>query len=250
MGFSVPKFDLQIQEAPITNRVLLKLIEAGLDDYKRVSMRDIDYKHFGTFKLRVERVKFLRNLLRAMKTYGLLDYTWEFGSGGSTVVFGKDVEKQHVAVEHLEWVWERTAGAVCDYDVDHRVTVLHRELDDLTGMYELSANDVPGPVNLLLIDGPPVAPVYKKRPKWERWNTLPFFFEHFADNAMVILDSGERPYEQEYLDYWRKRYGIGFTFPGAKDSRLKGFCVIDPFHTFNREGLISRREVRIDPRYA
>lgn len=227
MTFQVPKFELKIKEAPITHKPILDLIDAALQSYKTVSLKDIDFTHFGTFKLRVERAKFLRALLRLMKP----EYTLEFGSGGSTIYFAMEVEYEHVAFEHLRWCWERTTDALLKYNLDHKAFVECLELSDETGMYLFDSEMIPGKIDLLLIDGPPVSPKRKGRPRWERWNTLPQMLPYLSDRAIVILDSTERSYEQEYLQYWVKEYGIAFSNPGDPDSRLKGFGIIDPWNS-------------------
>lgn len=227
MTFGVPKFDLKIPESPITYQPTLDAIEEALRTYKDISLKDIDFTQFGTFKLRLERAKFLRALLQITKP----EYTLEFGSGGSTIYFAMAVQRHHVAFEHLDWCFERTTDALADYGLEDKATVELLDLNDETGMYEFDPNMIPGPVDLLLIDGPPVSPKRKGRPRHERWNTLPFMLSHLSDRAIVILDSTERSYEQEYLQFWVEEYGIAFLNPGDPDSRLKGFGVIDPWHS-------------------
>lgn len=229
-SFRVPKYNLGIPEVPVIHKPILNSIEKALVNYKAVSLKDIDYKSFGTFKLRVERAKFLRNLLRVLKAEGRLDHTVELGSGGSTILFGKEVEKSHTAVEHLDWAWERTDAGIETHGLRDKAKVLLKDLDDESGMYKITGADIPDKIDLLLIDGPPVSPKRKGRPRWERWETLPFFLPYLSQDAIVILDSVERSYEQEYLEYWCINHGISFTVPGLTDSRLKGFGIIDPFH--------------------
>lgn len=228
----IPKYVMRIPEVPVTNQRIIDVVNEALVDYKSVSLKDIDYTHFGTFKLRVERAKFLRNLLRVLLNRGELKNTIELGSGGSTIIFGKSSVESHTAVEHLEWVHDRTSIAVMDHGIAHYTRVLRRDLDDVSGMYKLTDEDHEGKkYDLLLIDGPPVSPKRKGRPRWERWETLPYFMKYLNPNAIVILDSAERTFEQEVLERWCSTLGISFMIPGDTDSRLKGFGIIDPFHS-------------------
>jgi len=227
----IPKYVMRIPEVPVTNQRIIDVVNEALIDYRSVSLNDVDYTHFGTFKLRVERAKFLRNLLRVLRSRGELNNTIELGSGGSTIIFSKEVAESHTAVEHLDWAHSRTSNAIMDnglYDVGR---VLLRDLDDADGMYKLNEADLDKKYDLLLIDGPPVTPKRKGRPRWERWNTLPFFMKYLNPNAIVILDSSERTFEQEVLERWCQTLGISFMIPGPTDSRLKGFGIIDPFHS-------------------
>jgi len=227
MTFQVPKFELKIPEVPITNQRILDAVEKALSFYDTVSLKDIDFTHFGTFKLRVKRAKFLRALLQTIKP----DYTLELGSGGSTIYFAMEVKKHHTAFEHLDWCYERTTDALFDYDLENKATVHLLGMSDDTGMYEFMPEMIPGPIDLLLIDGPPVSPKRKGRPRWERWNTLPFLMEFLSESAIVLLDSTERVFEQEYLQKWCEDYGIAFLNPGDPGSRLQGLGVIDPWHS-------------------
>jgi hypothetical protein len=230
MGFSVPKWDLKIPRVPVKDSRILEIIERALETYSSFSLKDIDYTAFGTFKLRVSRAKFLRAVLHILSTRGELDYTMELGSGGSTMLFGRYVAKRHIALEHLPWCHERTQRAIAEQRLE-RAEALLRDIDEESAMYSFRPEDISGPVDLLLIDGPPVSPKRKGRPRWERWNTLPYLLPHLGERAIVILDSCERQFEQEVLERWQEEYGIAVEYPGRGDERLKGFGIIDPFHS-------------------
>lgn len=228
MTFSVPKFDIQIPQVPITNQSILDLVDKCLETYKSIPLNDIDYKEFGTFKLRVARAKFLRALLREFKP----KYSLELGSGGSTVFFAMEVESHHVSFEHLDWCYDRTTDELEDLDLDEKATVHLLELDDDTGMYKFDPEKhIPGPIDIYLIDGPPVSPKRKGRPRWERWNTLPFIMPYLSERAIVLLDSTERVFEQECLELWCAEHGIAFMNPGEEGDRLQGLGIIDPWHS-------------------
>jgi len=226
--FTVPEYKLNIPSRPITSSYHIEVISEALERYKSETIIQ-NNKSFGTFKLRLERAKYLTALMKSIASRDKLNYTLELGSGASTIIFGKHVAIQHTAVEHLEWCHDRTSIALLDYGVDEKAEVILRDLDDSTGMYKLQPNDIKGQIDLLLIDGPPVSPKRRGRPRWERFNTLPYLLPHLSPDAIVVLDSVERKFEQECLDLWVAQYGIAFDVPGDLNSRLKGFGIIDPF---------------------
>lgn len=224
MTFKVPEFKLRIKDVPVTNKYILSCVDEALKDYKSETLSEFDITQFGTFKLRIERLKFFKKLLKVVKP----KYTMELGSGSTTLLFSKYVENKHVSFEHLEWCHERTCSALLDYNLQDKATVFRRDIDDIKCMYHFDDSDIPNKVDMLLIDGPPVSPKVKGRPKWERFNTLPFLMKFLSENCIVLLDSAERTYEQECLEKWCNDLGISFMNPGDDNSKLKGFCIIDP----------------------
>ncbi len=68
--------------------------------------------------------------------------------------------------------------------------------------YDLPDLDkLPGKIDMLVVDGPPW-----KLQHLARYPALPVLFKYLSDNAVIILDDGNRPDEKEIVKLWKKEY--------------------------------------------
>jgi hypothetical protein len=131
----------------------------------------------------------------------------EASSGTSSLVLGYCMKRlgkgRVVSLEHDPEYAARTRKAVRDHGLEAHVTVLDAPLVEHTMdgqrqlWYDLSALVLPGPVDLLVVDGPPdtVQPL-------ARYPALPLLRHHLASGARVLLDDGDRQDERAMAKRW------------------------------------------------
>lgn len=136
----------------------------------------------------------------------------EFGSGFSTLVIAASMRALGggtiVSVEHDSDYFRQTAEQVTACGLDPFVTLIHSPLTDLRidggdySWYDIEASQVQDAVNgagleLVLIDGPP-----GNGGHCARYPAFPFVRPLLSQNALVILDDGDRDDEQEIARKW------------------------------------------------
>ena len=142
----------------------------------------------------------------------------ECGSGTSTVWIATALERRGgegrvVALESSDRYAASTRAELERLGISDRATVLHAPLVD-TAMpdgpsqpwFDLSGLELPGPIDLLFVDGPPasVAPD-------ARYPAFPLLADRLAPDAVVILDDTGRPAEDAIVERWSREVHAGRT---------------------------------------
>jgi hypothetical protein len=67
--------------------------------------------------------------------------------------------------------------------------------------YELTRLQLPGKIDLLIVDGPPAGIGLNAR-----YPAIPLLYEHLNSAAQIFVDDGDRPDETETAERWRKQF--------------------------------------------
>lgn len=137
----------------------------------------------------------------------------EAGSGVSTYLIAKTLddigEGQIIALEHLDTFADKTKQLIEAAGLQHRAQILHAPLRkyELDGnayrWYDLTKLQLPEPIGLFVIDGPP-----GNTCKHARYPALPLLHKRMADNAVLLLDDAARPEEREIADMWSNDFDV------------------------------------------
>ena len=131
----------------------------------------------------------------------------ETGSGTSTVVIAGCLERLgdgHLwSLEHLPSFARETQDLLAVSGFQDRATIVDAPLVDVRmgegtwRWYDLSALPATGPIELLLVDGPPgdTGPL-------ARYPALPMLLDRLAPHAAILVDDAARPDEQEMVARW------------------------------------------------
>ncbi|SDD03885.1 class I SAM-dependent methyltransferase [Auraticoccus monumenti] len=134
----------------------------------------------------------------------------ECGSGASTLWLGYALRAQGygkvVALEHEESYAAQVRALVARHDLQDWVTVLHAPLQerDVEGethrWYSADQTDGLGPIDILVVDGPPqaVGP-------WSRYPALPLLESRLRADAVLVIDDAARDDEKAVVQRWKER---------------------------------------------
>jgi predicted O-methyltransferase YrrM len=144
----------------------------------------------------------------------------ELGAGITTLVLARLLAGAGgglVTIEHDERWLAVVDGLVRRAGLARSVQLHHAGLVD--GWYDRMAvakalADAPGPVDLLLVDGPPA---WRPGTELARWPAAEVFAPHLAPDATVVLDDVHRPGEQEIVRQWHRDHGWPLTTRWADD---------------------------------
>jgi hypothetical protein len=145
----------------------------------------------------------------------------ELGSGVSSFFIGRLLQYRGGrlwTVEHDERWADLVEEELRGQALDDVVTVVRAPLrasppgwpGEDGGWYEqgkLTETIGDGPVDLLVIDGPPA---YLAEREHSRYPAVPFFAPMLADDYAIILDDVDRPGEQDIMAHWERQLGITF----------------------------------------
>jgi predicted O-methyltransferase YrrM len=178
---------------------------------ERVGLAADALPHLGSWKA---DTGFLHHIVDAVETIRPQTVV-ELGAGASTLVCAKALQRygggQMLSYDqHAEFV-AATSGWLHDHDAGAELR--HAPLDDhVPGWpgpwYRL--HDLPGQIDLLIIDGPP-------------WTIHPYvrgaaecLFSRLSPGAMILLDDAWRPGERIIASRWRRRHPeIDFELVGG-----------------------------------
>lgn len=131
----------------------------------------------------------------------------ELGAGVSTLLLAYCIRRMGrgriVSLEHDQDFADESRRYVAAHQLDDIVTIVHAPLRShhIDGQhyawYDVSKLPAVGPVDLLVIDGPPGPPGVLSR-----YPALPVFSSMLTDEAIIIVDDGERREEQETVRRW------------------------------------------------
>ena len=145
-------------------------------------------------------------LLRRPKT------VLELGSGVSTLLLGQVLRNRgdgHVVSIDHDTTWaERTRRSVEFLGLRDYVTVVDAPLKrvEIAGQafewYDIPRErlDRLGPVDMLLVDGPPQA---RDQPNTARYPALPMLSERLSSDALIFVDDANRPTESAMVRRWQ-----------------------------------------------
>lgn len=131
----------------------------------------------------------------------------ELGSGSSTVWLALALRSigrgRIVSFDHIELYGQRTMQAIRDQRLEEFAEVRVRELISVEiggehfEWYDIADSDALGPIDILLVDGPPGA-----TGPMARFPAVPVLWPELADDALIIVDDSGRPDERKMLTAW------------------------------------------------
>ena len=152
----------------------------------------------------------------------------ELGSGHSSVLIAQRLaylgEGHLTAVDHLEEFAGRTRGWLADHDLGDVADVVHAPLAEhaIEGetypwyAMEVLETRLPERIDLLVVDGPPGTTGPDAR-----WPAVPLLLDRLADDAVILLDDGDRAEETRIAHAWHERLGGSIRYlPGGKGGWL------------------------------
>jgi predicted O-methyltransferase YrrM len=131
----------------------------------------------------------------------------ELGSGVSTLVAGyvqKEWGGKILSFDHSEQFAALSKIELCKHGLDDVVSVLWAPLKEVTLQgraylwYETTELQQCGPVDFLIVDGPP-----GELQKMSRYPALPLLRNELSANAIILLDDAGRSDEKKIVDLWR-----------------------------------------------
>lgn len=138
----------------------------------------------------------------------------ECGSGWSTVIMASCLRElgggKLVALEHQDEFAHRTRELLLRYGVFDWAEVVHAPLEEVRiddgtwPWYGIDPADVvDGPVDVLVVDGPPGSLAQRSR-----YPAVPLFVGQLADSWAVLLDDGHREDEAWIAEQWSRQLGV------------------------------------------
>ena len=134
----------------------------------------------------------------------------ELGSGASTVVAGyalrKNAKGNIISLDHEACWYRKSSALVRAHGLDDVATVVHAPLRiySIAGAswtwYDMAALEGVGPIDLMLVDGPPTGQA-------SRYPALPLLHERLSPAAVIMLDDATRPEEVEVVRRWTEEFG-------------------------------------------
>ena len=131
----------------------------------------------------------------------------ELGSGVSTIVIARRLQQlgrgHLVALEHLPEHAERTRAELVAQGLADVASVIDAPLEEVSvgpatwSWYQLGPG-VPAVIDALFVDGPPGG-----TGSLARYPALPLLRDRLGPGAIVFVDDGDRPDEQEMVRRWR-----------------------------------------------
>ncbi|MAS34346.1 MAG: hypothetical protein CL610_10085 [Anaerolineaceae bacterium] len=152
----------------------------------------------------------------------------EVGSGVSTIVSAYALKEngsgQLISLEHEENFSQVTAANLATHQLDGIASVRYAPLKPLAisgqtqPWYDTAAIDsLPGPINLLVVDGPPSGTATQAR-----YPALPMLFDQLAPGAYVLVDDFMRDDEYTMVNRWLDDYNLKVvrTFANEKGAAI------------------------------
>ncbi|MBU1349403.1 class I SAM-dependent methyltransferase [Patescibacteria group bacterium] len=136
----------------------------------------------------------------------------EASSGVSTVIAAYCLKKlgsgSVLSLDHDPTYAQKTKGIIAQHKLSDIATVRYSPLKDAVIndekwlWYDLAFLPEIGPIDLLVIDGPPGS-----IQNMARYPALPLLFDKLSDNAVILLDDTFRQDEKNIIERWLKEYG-------------------------------------------
>lgn len=159
----------------------------------------------------------------------------ELGGGISTVISSitlttvpktntRSAQGSVLALDHDATYAERSRGLIRTHGLEDVATIRHTPLRPVTlkrgtwQWYDLSALEFSEPIDLLIVDGPPV-----KTQPYARYPALPLLYPHLGKRAVILVHDTHRSSESTFISWWMEE------FPGMSMEKVdseKGVTVI------------------------
>jgi predicted O-methyltransferase YrrM len=156
------------------------------------------------------------------------DLMVEIGSGVSTLISGYTLQEvgsgQLISLEHDAQFAETTAANLVTHQLTDVASVRHAPLQDTPvgsrtqPWYDLGAlEDLPGPIDLLVVDGPPSGTC-----DMARYPALPLLFLRLRPGAYILVDDFMRDDEYAMVNRWVADYDLQVvrTFANEKGAAI------------------------------
>jgi predicted O-methyltransferase YrrM len=134
----------------------------------------------------------------------------EAGSGVSSIILSEVLmaagsDAKHYALDHLEKYADLTREKI--KNIHSEVVYAPLKSYEIGGKswkwYDTSFLEKAGPIDMLVIDGPP-----ENIQQLARFPALPLLINHLSEQAVIILDDTNRKDEQEIIRLWQEQYGF------------------------------------------
>src|SRR5574337_237471 len=151
----------------------------------------------------------------------------EFGSGISTILIGRLIQRQRlrtqvISIEHEKKWTAELRKVIKKEQLDKFVTVINAPLvkcklhPDNNYWYDLNVLDnhieKRKKFDMVIIDGPPA---WQQGKELARYPALPYLKNKLSERVAIYLDDANRNGEQTILHMWQKKYSINFTLRGS-----------------------------------
>lgn len=195
-----------------SNKILKEIQERSIEIQNSAvlsSSLDLDYPIFyDGWSIDSHLARFLVEYITVHKPKSIL----EFGSGTSTIVIAKIIQKLnysavHISIDHDKTYIEKTkliaslnklTNISFNYAPLQKIIISGQEYMFYHGIKEILGDNRP---DLVLIDGPP-----GQTCKHARFPALPLIYEAIENNATIILDDYIRDDEKEIVTMWKNMY--------------------------------------------
>jgi hypothetical protein len=141
----------------------------------------------------------------------------EAGSGVSTIITALAVKKYGggttFALENGAAFAEETRSHVRQHGIEDYAEIIHAPLKRYTQegeewqWYDIASLNVSGPIDLLIVDGPPAV-----QNPYARFPALPILWERLSSDMVVLVDDGDRKEEKEIVERWCEKYNLESTY--------------------------------------
>lgn len=139
----------------------------------------------------------------------------ELGSGVSTLVAGYALEANGsgtvISIDHMEAFTGAARQHALEHGLEARIRFLTAPLTPIAlggavwRWYDPAQLTLAGPVDLLVIDGPP----QQDNPQpLARYPALPVLFEYLRPGALIVLDDADRGDEQAVVTRWLAEFPV------------------------------------------
>ena len=118
-----------------------------------------------------------------------------------------------VALENGSEFAGETRAHLKSHEVQSHANVVHAPLTRHESggkeyaWYDISALKERGPIDLLIVDGPPAL-----EDPHARFPALPLLWDQLSSNAVILMDDGNRQGEKQVVERWCTDYGLESTY--------------------------------------
>jgi predicted O-methyltransferase YrrM len=164
---------------------------------------------------------FLRELVRIIRTRKP-EQVVEAGSGVSTIITALALQKNGmgntIALENGSEFANETRSDLERHQIESHANVVHAPLtrhvngDSEYTWYDTSALKGCGPIDLLIVDGPPAL-----QDPTSRFPALPLLLDHLSPDAVILMDDGDRQGEKEVVEKWCAEYELEASYLPLED---------------------------------
>jgi predicted O-methyltransferase YrrM len=140
----------------------------------------------------------------------------EASSGVSTLIIAYCLQRlgtgKLISLEHEEKFAQATQNNLSQHGLDDVATVIYAPLVEveINGAkwlwYDLTKVEIPGAIDLLIVDGPPGT-----TQKLARYPAVPMLHEKLSSDAIILLDDGARTDERQIVEQWMEEFKMSYS---------------------------------------